>query len=145
MKTITLNIGIEAVMNHIYALSALRTLGAGMRQPAESLLTRNEAPALRLVVKDMFVMWVAQAARWVANFDIDSEEILAVTLVLPDGTDITAFRHELERMLAFKAMATALPRKEAEDYEATARDTAHELTRTLAGAYHGGHRAQHWL
>ncbi|MDE7442931.1 MAG: hypothetical protein K2M65_02080 [Muribaculaceae bacterium] len=145
MKNFTINISTEAVMNHIYALSALRTLGAGLSQPTEALLTREEAPALRLVIKDTFVMLVGQMACSVETFNVDDDEMLSVTLIMPKKVNATAFRHELERILAFRAMATALPCNEAEDYEATARETADELRRTLAGAGQSGRITPHWL
>lgn len=134
-------------MNHIYALSALRTLTAGLKEPAEPLLTRNESPALILVIKDALAAWIMKAAHWITDFDIDQDDILTVTMTRAADSEAadTAFRREIERMLAFRAMAMALPACEADDYEATADSISAGLIRTLAGAGHSGRITPHWL
>lgn len=147
MNKITLSISQESVLTRIYALSALRSTGIPETGThTVPLLSRNESAALRCVIKDVFVTWISGVARWVDDFNADDDELMQITLLLsaPDTVSVTAFRHDIERMLAFRTMGIALSGDEAEEYESTARDINAGLTRALAGAWHGQVRP-HWL
>ncbi len=147
MNKITLSISQESVLTRIYALSALRTIGTQETDsPSVPLLTRNESPAMKRVIKDVFVTWISGVARWVDDFNVNDDELMQVTLLLstPDKASVTAFRHDLERLLAFRAMGIALSGDEGEEFESSARDISAGLTGTLAGAGHGQLRP-HWL
>ena len=90
---ISLNISTTAIMQEIYAISALRCLNqGGTQRPA--ILTRDQGPALALLIKDAFAFVVMKIIPYVercppfepsTDDNQSSTEILSIDLRLPQG------------------------------------------------------------
>ncbi len=91
--TISLNLSTAAIMQEIYATSALRCLNQG-GAPRPAILTRDQGAALALLIKDAFAFIVMKIIPHVercptfdqsAGDDHSSDEILSIDLRLPRG------------------------------------------------------------
>lgn len=114
-SSISLNLSTTAIITEIYAASALRclqNLDNGKRPP---LLTRDQEPALRLLVKDAFAHIVLRLLPHIAecNLNDDNNEncnedvILSVTINTPACFPLSAtgtLRHAIEHAIAMDAM-----------------------------------------
>lgn len=88
-KTISFNLSTKAIMQEIYAISALRCLNNGSKRPA--ILTRDRAPALRLLIKDAFAFIIMKFISYVENCNLndtvindDEDMILSVDMRMSD-------------------------------------------------------------
>lgn len=98
-KTVSLNLSTEAIMSEIYALSALRCLSNG-DESRPPILTRDRAPALKILIRDAFAFIVLKIIRYVERCNINEvsqsttdadDEMLSVDLkVCSDVTDTAA-------------------------------------------------------
>lgn len=102
-------------MREIYALSALRCLSNG-DESRPPILTRDRAPALKLLIRDTFAFIVMKIIRYVENCNINDvsqltndvdDEILSVDLkVCSDVTDTAtkAMRQALNHCISAYAL-----------------------------------------
>lgn len=119
MSTLSLQLSTQAIMNEIYALSALHSL----QNPTDgscSLLTRDRQAALRLVVKDAFAFIVLKIIPHLAGCNLneetgtgsadtssDADFILSLQLNMPDsfpGNATGSLRHALEHAIAMQSL-----------------------------------------
>ncbi len=70
--TISLNLSTSAIANEIYAVSALRCLTTG-DESRPPILTRDQLPALRLLIKDAFAFMIMKIINYVANCNLNNE------------------------------------------------------------------------
>ena len=69
-QTISLNLSTLAIMNEILALSALRCLTNG-EESRPPILTRDRAPALKLLIRDAFAFVVMKFISYVEKCDLN--------------------------------------------------------------------------
>lgn len=74
--TISLNLSTSSIANNIYAVSALRCLTNG-DDSRPSLLTRDQQPALILLIKDAFAFMVMKIINYVENCNLNNETATA--------------------------------------------------------------------
>lgn len=122
MNTISLNLSTTAIMQEIYAASALRCILNNSRDRNSPLLTRDRSDALRIVVKDAFAHVITRLITHVESCNLngetatasanvqpedDSEIVLQVNVRTPenfsDGQAGT-LRHYMEHAIAMYAM-----------------------------------------
>ena len=70
--TISLNLSTSAIANEIYAVSALRCLTTG-DESRPPILTRDQLPALRLLIKDAFAFMIMKIIDYVENCNLNNE------------------------------------------------------------------------
>ncbi|MBQ7041362.1 MAG: hypothetical protein IJN66_01450 [Muribaculaceae bacterium] len=114
-SSISLNLSTTAIITEIYAASALRCLqniDNGRRPP---LLTRDQEPALRLLVKDSFAHIVLRLLPHIAECNLNEDNegddnkdiILSVDInvpaCFPSSATIT-LRHAIEHAIAMDAL-----------------------------------------
>ncbi len=118
-SSISLNLSTTAIIQEIYAASALRclqNLDNGKRPP---LLTRDQEPALRLLVKDSFAHILLRLLPHVATCNLNDENnnattcngsediILSVEIHVPacfPTSAVGTLRHAIEHAIAMDAM-----------------------------------------
>lgn len=116
-SSISLNLSTTAIITEIYAASALRclqNLDNGKRPP---LLTRDQEPALRLLVKDSFAHIILRLLPHVASCNLNGEDnngsndsediILSADFHVPACFPASAtgtLRHAIEHAIAMDAM-----------------------------------------
>lgn len=159
-SSISLNLSTTAIITEIYAASALRclqNLDNGKRPP---LLTRDQEPALRLLVKDAFAHIVLRLLPHIAecNLNDDNNEncnedvILSVTINTPACFPSSAtgtLRHAIEHAIAMDAMHLCymghndnLSRRHA----SLAQDAIRNITQLLSVSDHSRAKiAMNWL
>lgn len=74
--TISLNLSTSAIANEIYAVSALRCLTNG-DESRPPILTRDQQPALLLLIKDAFAFMVMKIIDYVENCNLNNETATA--------------------------------------------------------------------
>ena len=74
--TISLNLSTSAIANEIYAVSALRCLTNG-DESRPPILTRDQQPALLLLIKDAFEFMVMKIIDYVENCNLNNETATA--------------------------------------------------------------------
>ena len=159
-SSISLNLSTSAIITEIYAASALRclqNLDNGKRPP---LLTRDQEPALRLLVKDSFAHIVLRLLPHVAECNLNNENnsdsngdiILSVSLNIPacfPSSAIDTLRHATEHAIAMDAMHLCymghndnLSRRHA----TLAEDAIRDIIQLLSGSDHSRATiAMNWL
>ena len=118
-SSISLNLSTTAIIQEIYAASALRCLqniNNGKRPP---LLTRDQEPALRLLVKDSFAHTILRLLPHIVSCNLNNEDsdgthitttedvILSAEIYIPTGFPTSAtgtLRHAVEHAIAMDAM-----------------------------------------
>lgn len=70
--TISLNLSTKAIASEIYAVSALRCLTTG-DESRPPILTRDQLPALLLLIKDAFAFMVMTFIDYVENCNLNNE------------------------------------------------------------------------
>lgn len=122
MNTISLNLSTTAIMQEIYAASALRCVLNSSSNRNSPLLTRDRSDALRIVVKDAFAHVITRIIAHVESSNLngetatnpadnqpkdDTEIVLQVNIRTPenfsDGQAGT-LRHYMEHAIAMYAM-----------------------------------------
>ncbi len=122
MNTISLNLSTTAIMQEIYAASALRCVLNNSSNRNSPLLTRDRSDALRIVVKDAFAHVITRIIAHVESSNLngetatdatdnqpkdDTEIVLQVNIRTPenfsDGQAGT-LRHYMEHAIAMYAM-----------------------------------------
>lgn len=113
-QTISLNLSTEAIMNEILAISALRCL-SNSDESRPPILTRDRAPALKLLIKDAFAFVVMKIISYVEKCNLndlsasptDDDEILSVDLCVNNDVSSTitnAMRVTLNNCIAAYAL-----------------------------------------
>ena len=106
-QTISLNLSTNAMMQEIYATSALRCLNTGAKsRPA--ILTSDQRSALALLIKDAFAFVILKVIPYVEHCNLletteqlkpEEDEILSVDFRMPQGVSssvVTAMRVALQ-------------------------------------------------
>lgn len=115
-KRFSLNLSTEAILRNIYSASALYSINKGGNTQLPPILTRDNEPSLRLLVKDAFAFVTLKFVAYVESCNINGETemgsvddssggemILQVDLRVGDDTPspvATVLRVALERAIA---------------------------------------------
>lgn len=140
----TIEIGMEAVVNEVYALAALRYVnatGEGEERPA--LLTRGHEELIERAVSDQFALLSAELSGGIADVDMDALGMSIECGVAPAPGVMTALRRGMERVLALRVMASAVAEADAARYDAEAEGALLSLRVVMAGSI--PRRAQCWV
>lgn len=163
-----LSLSTQAVMQEIYAASALRCVLNGSDDRRSPLLTRDRGAALRMLVKDAFARVVMQLAQYVEASNLngetateavqesadadDADVLLQMTLRVPSGGDgrlAGVLRHSVEHAVAMYAMHLCYMGHNtglSEHHERLAVSSVNEILGILkCRVFTGGRLRPHWL
>lgn len=143
MEEPEIKIGCDAVVNEVYALAALRYIGASGGDCRPALLTRGHEELLKAAVADQFAVMVAELLPDAADVDVAALRLtLQPQRVYVPGA-LTALRRSMEHVLALRVMAVAVPPAEAKEYAVEAAGAMVSLRVLLAGSV--AKCRQHWI